>query len=121
MEIADLPNISAVPNLMILVVTADNADVKNVLNSLTLSNFFYGRSNQEEWNYICNFLHDLFRVNWITRINFRDISEPIIFPINKTAFTVSSSDQNSFLRLKKDGCMYYMLGNRKYRFYPKIV
>ena len=54
--------------------------------------FFYECSNQEEWNYICNFLHDLFRVNSVTRMNFRDISEPINFPINKTAFIVSSSD-----------------------------
>ena len=92
-------------------------DCVKFINSIK---FFYENAKDEEWNYVCNFLHNLFRVSDITRTNFTDISEPIQFPISKTAFIVSSV-RNSFLKFKKDGCIYYLLGDRRYSFYPKSI
>ena len=67
-------------------------DCVKFINSIE---FLYENAKDEEWNYICNFLHDLFRVSNITRGKFADISEPIQFSMSKTDFIVSSVG-NSF-------------------------
>ena len=90
-------------------------DCVKFINSIK---FFYKNAKGEEWNYVCNFLYDLLRVSDITRTNFTDISEPIQSPISKTAFIVSSVG-NSFLKFKKDDCIYYLSGDRRCSFYPK--
>ena len=58
-------------------------DCVKFINSIK---FFYENAKDEEWNCICNFLHDLFWVDDITRSNFTDIRNPIKFPTNKIAF-----------------------------------
>ena len=49
--------------------------------------------------YICNFLHDLFHVSWISRCSFKDIEKPINSSIAKTTFLISSNNliKNSVL------------------------
>lgn len=87
------------------------------LNSI---DYFYEHTTLEQWNYICNFIHDLCQVHWITRMNFEDIKNPVNSSIKKTSFIVSSTDENFSLRLKKDGRLYSIFGNRKYKFYFKF-
>ena len=87
-------------------------DCVKFINSIK---FFYENAKEEEWNYICSFLHDLFRVDDITRTNFKDIQQPLQLDLQRTAFIVSSNG-NSYLKFKKDGCIHYLLGDRRYSF-----
>ena len=45
--------------------------------------FFYLNATKYQWNYICNFLHDVFRLDKVTRVNFKDVSTPISFSISE--------------------------------------
>ena len=94
---------------------------KNCVKFMNTIKFFYENTKDEEWDYICNFLHDLFRVDDITRTNFTDIRESIQIPTSKTAFIVSRAVGGSFFKFKKDGCIFYLVGDRKYSFYPKSI
>ena len=79
--------------------------------------FFYENAKDEEWDYIFNFLHDLFRVDDITRTYFTDIRESIQFPTSRTDFIVSRVVGGSFFNFKKDGQIYYFTEDRSYRFF----
>ena len=77
--------------------------------------FFYQNSTKEQWDYICNFLHDCLRLHWITKQSFKDMSKIITSRVKNTCFIISSNahvDNNI-----KKRAIYYMLGNRKYKFY----
>lgn len=80
--------------------------------------FFYERCNHEHWNYICNFLHDLFNVSWISRWYFKDIARPTNSSIMNTSFIIySDSPVKNHVKKNKKRTIYYIIGNRKYKFY----
>ena len=81
--------------------------------------FFYQNTTKEKWNYICNFLHDFFRLHWITKESFKDVKAIITSPIKHTCFIISDNAHvdNNFKIKDKKRAIYYMLGNRKYKFY----
>ena len=79
-------------------------------------NFFFKNSSRDQWNYICNFLHNLFRLHFKTKQYFWDVSAPIRSNIRDSCFIVLSDVvKNRTSRDKKK--IYYLLGNRKYKFY----
>ena len=59
-------------------------------------------------SYICNFLHDLFHVSWISRCSFKDIEKPINSSITKTTFLISSNNliKNSVVNKNKKSIFY---------------
>lgn len=81
-------------------------------------NFFYEHCTEMQWSYICNFVHDLCNLSWITKSMFTDVQRPIYSSVNKTAFLCSSNRFLSVNRNNKNN-IYYMLGNKKYKFYKK--
>ena len=81
----------------------------------TLS-FFCKNSSREQWNYVCNFLHDLFRLHYRTKEFFKDVSVPIRSSI-RHCFIVSSDEKKTIMTSDKKKKILYMLGNRKYKFY----
>ena len=48
-------------------------------------NFFYINSTKEQWDYLCNFLYDIFRLHDYTKRYFSDVSAPIDF-VKKDSF-----------------------------------
>ena len=80
-------------------------------------NFFYKNSSREQWNYVCNFLHDLFRLHYRTKEFFKDVSVPIRSSIRHSCFIVSSDEKKTIMTSDKKKKIFYMLGNRKYKFY----
>lgn len=81
--------------------------------------FFYQNATKEQWDYICNFSHDFFRLHWITKQTFKDVSKIITSPVKNTCFIIPGNahvDNNIKIKDKKRA-IYYMLGNRKYKFY----
>ena len=94
---------------------------KNCVKFMHSVKFFYENAKDEEWDYIFNFLHDLFRVDDITRTYFTDIRESIQFPTSRTDFIVSRVVGGSFFKFKKDGHIYYLTEDRRYIFYPKSI
>ena len=88
---------------------------KNCFKFNNTAAFFYEHCSEEQWSYICNFLYDLFHISRISRWYFKDISRPINSSITNTSFIISSSDP--IKKKKKKKTIYYMLGNRKYKFY----
>ena len=80
---------------------------KNCVKFMHSIKFFYENAKDEEWDYIFNFLHNLFRVDDITRTSFTNIRESIQFPTIRTDFTVSRDVGCSFFKFIKDRCIYY--------------
>lgn len=80
--------------------------------------FFNEHCNEEQWAYICNFLHDFFNISWISRWYFKDIKRPINSSIRNTCFIISSDDsiENS-VKKNKGRTIYYVMGNNKYKFF----
>ena len=68
-----------------------------------------------------------FHVSWITKCSFKDINKPINSSIKKTTFLISSNfvnnknnnnnNNNNFVNKKRSKSIYYMIRNRKYKFY----
>ena len=84
-------------------------------NSLT---FCYNNSSKEQWDYLCNFLYDIFRLHDITKRCFFDVRAPLEPSIRNSYFLVPSNDSKKMCTAtngKKK--IYYTLGNRQYRFY----
>ena len=106
-------------NLTLLVTDADFSDAKSCVKFFNSIEFFYQNSTKEQWDYICNFLHDCLRLHWITKQSFKDMSKIITSRVKNTCFIISSNahvDNNIKIKDKKRA-IYYMLGNRKYKFY----
>lgn len=61
---------------------------KNCFKYNTAMDFFYEHYSEEQWSYICNFLHDLFHISWISRQFFKDVSKLIYSSINNTSFII---------------------------------
>ena len=80
-------------------------------------NFFYKNSSSEHWNYVCNFLHDLFRLHYRTKEFFKDVFVPIRSSIRHSCFIVSSDEKKAIMTSDKKKKIFYMLGNRKHKFY----
>ena len=61
----------------------------------------------------------LFNVSWISRWYFKDIARPVNSSIRKTCFMISSDSLKNSVKknYSKSRTIYYMKGNRKYRFY----
>ena len=59
-------------------------------------NFFYIYSTKEQWDYLCNFLYDIFRLHDYTKRYFSDVSALIDF-VKKDSFFVYSSTSNKTL------------------------
>lgn len=70
----------------------------------------------EEWNYVCNFLYDLFRVHDITR-QFFDSPTPLTFEIGNSFFVYSDRSNKTLVTNNGKKKIYYIIGNRKYKFY----
>ena len=90
------------------------------VKSLNTLNFIYKNSvelSREQWNYVCNFLHDLFRLNYRTKEFLKDISVPIRSSIRHSCFIVSLDEKKTIMTSDKKKKIFYMLGNRKHRFY----
>ena len=51
--------------------------------------FFYLNATEYQWNNICNFLYDVFRLDKLTRVNFKDFLTLISFSISDTLFITS--------------------------------
>ena len=76
---------------------------KNCVKYNNAVDFFYNQCSAEQWNYICNFLYDLFHISWIRRWYFKDISRPINSSVTKTSFLIASSNplKNSVKKIKR--------------------
>ena len=88
---------------------------KNCIKFFNAIEFFYGQATKKQWDYICNFLHDLFRVHRITKSSFKDIEKPIKSSVKNSCFIVSSNNVNNSIKVKKNTAIYYMLGVHKYK------
>ena len=71
---------------------------KNCIKFIHSVKSFYENAKDEEWDYIFNFLHDIFRVSDITSTNFTGIWESIQFPTIRTDFIVSRYAGCSFFK-----------------------
>ena len=71
-------------------------------------NFFYKNSSREQWNYVCNFLHDLFRLHYRTKEFFKDVSVPIRSSIIHSCFIVSLDEKKTVMTSdeKKENILY---------------
>ena len=73
------------------------------------------------------FYIQFFHISWITKCSFKDINKPINSSIKKTTFLISSNfvnnknnnnnNNNNFVNKKRSKSIYYMIRNRKYKFY----
>lgn len=82
-------------------------------------NFFYKHTSKEQWNYICNILHDLFRFHRKTREYFKDVSIPVRSSIKDTCFIISNdwTIDNKIENNRENKAIYYINGHRKYNFF----
>ena len=95
-----------------------NERCKNCFQFKNATDFFYEHCSKEQWNYICNFLHDLFDASWISRWYFKDITRPITSSIKNSCFLISSNCvKNSVKKNCNKRTIYYMKGNRTYKFF----
>ena len=88
---------------------------RNCIFYKNLVKLFQEHCSLEEWNYICNFLNDYFRVSLISRQFFKDI---FIVPntlIDRTVFSVSSNPEH-FKSKKVCKRIYYVNSNKKFDF-----
>ena len=82
-------------------------------------NFFLENCSEEQWDYICNFVHDLLNVSWMTCWYFKDL-KPINSSIRQTSFIISNDPRKNLNRVNNNNnnkSIYYLIGNRKYKFY----
>ena len=56
-------------------------------------NLFFKNSTRDQWNYIRNFLHDIFRLHWKTREHFKDVSTSIRSSVRNTCFIISNDSK----------------------------
>ena len=77
-------------------------------------NLFYKHSRKEQWDYICNFLHDMFRLHSKTREHFKDVSTPIQSSIRDMCFIISNTKNNKIKNDIRKRSIYCTLGYRKY-------
>ena len=89
---------------------------KNCAKFFYTIEFFYEHTTKDQWDYLCNFSHDLLRVHSITKSSFRDII-PINSTIKNSCFVISTNNINDSVKIKKNNAIYFMFGNRKYRFF----
>ena len=81
--------------------------------------FFYINTTEDQWNYICNFLHDVFRLDKTTRLHFKDVLTPISFSISDTLF-ITSKNREIVNKIRNDRgkrSIYFVLDHKKYKFY----
>ena len=81
--------------------------------------FFYLNATEYQWNYICNFLYDVFRLDKVTRVNFKDFLIPISFSISDTLF-ITSRNREIVNKIRNDlgkRSIYFFLDYKKYKFY----
>ena len=99
-------------------VSCRNDRCKACIKFFNSINFFYINSSEEQWDYICNFLYDIFYLHYITRQCFFDVHAPLEPSIRDSCFLVSSSDSKKmYTTTNGKKKIYYTLGNRQYRFY----
>lgn len=81
--------------------------------------FFYQNATRDQWNYICNFLHDFFRLHCITKQTFKDVNKIVNSKVKNTCFIISDSAHinNNIVTRDKKRAIYYILGNKRYKFY----
>ena len=88
-------------------------------------NFFFKNSTNDQWNCICNFLDDIFRLHSKTREYFKDVFTPIRSSIRDTCFIISDDSKvdNGIMndRKKRYIYIYYVSGHKKYKFYFNVV
>ena len=81
--------------------------------------FFYLNATEYQWNYICNFLYDVFRLDKVTRVNLKDFLIPISFSISDTLF-ITSRNREIVNKIRNDlgkRSIYFFLDYKKYKFY----
>ena len=107
-----LPSVTSVKSSTLAVRHVFLEDAWSASNTL---NFFFKNSSRDQWNYICNFLHNLFRLHFKTKQYFWDVSAPIRSNIRDSCFIVLSEVVKN--RTSRKIYIYYLLTNRKYKFY----
>ena len=80
---------------------------------------FYINTTEDQWNYICNFLHDVFRLDKTTRLHFKDVLTLISFSISGTLFITSKYREivNKIRNDRGKRSIYFVLDHKKYKFY----
>ena len=82
--------------------TYENVACVNFQNSI---NFFYLHTSFDQWNYVCNFLFDIFQINDVTRHFFDDVCVPMRFSIRKILFRqlfhVNNKRRHQFIFYKR--------------------
>ena len=83
------------------------------------ASFFYLNATEYQWNYICNFLYDVFRLDKVTRVNFKDVLTPIGFSNSDTLFITSRTGEivNKIRNHLGKRSIYFFLDYKKYKFY----
>lgn len=81
--------------------------------------FFYQNATRDQWNYICNFLHDFFQLHWIMKQTFKDVNKIVNSKVKNTCFIISNNVHidNNIVTKDKKRAICYILGNKKYKFY----
>ena len=45
---------------------------KNCVSFKKIVDLLFEKCSKDQWDYVCNFLHDLFRISWFTTCCFKD-------------------------------------------------
>lgn len=95
---------------------------KNCVLFQNTVDLLFEKCSKEQWDYVCNFLYDLFRVSWLTAYCFKDL-KPINSSVKNIGFVISNDPREE---LKKNQVKnsrtesYYLTGSRKYKFYKNF-
>ena len=95
---------------------------KNCVSFKKIVDLLFEKCSKDQWDYVCNFLHDLFRISWFTTCCFKDLKW-INSLIKNISFIVSNDPREDFKKnyIRKNDynkrTVHYLIGNRKYKFY----
>ena len=79
--------------------------------------YLYNRTTLDEWNYICNFIHNFLKVSFVSMNSFEDLGKTFFSSILKTVFLVSTTDPCLPLGNKQEKSICYIYNSsRKFRF-----
>lgn len=83
---------------------------KKCASYFNIIRFLFEKTNKSQWDYIWNFLYDLFRVHWVTEKSFKDL-RPISSNVKYHKFNISVSheNQNNSIRISGNKVVSYFL------------